>query len=453
MDERVSPLNQRPQRSGLYVLYWMQQAQRAEDNPALEHALAAANRRGLPLAVCFGLSHRYPEANLRHYVFMLQGLRETAAALAARGIGFVLRLGPPDRVALDLAADAALLVCDGGHLRHQRRWQQTVAEAAACPAVRVETEVIVPPDTVSTKAEYAARTLRPKIQRRLNGFLALPKPAPTHHRAAGLGLAGEDLSDLQALLSRLEIDRSVAPVDRWFVGGTREAKHRFAAFMAEGLRRYAANGNQPQVGDISRMSPYLHFGQVSPTWLALQVQHARADEADRAAYLEQLVVRRELAINFVRHTPDYDSYACLPGWARQTLDAHRRDPRPQRYTPAQLEAGETHDPYWNAAMADMRTTGFMHNTMRMYWGKQVLAWSQSPEAAHETLIRLNNRYFLDGRDPNSYASVGWIFGLHDRPWPERPIFGKVRAMTAAGLRRKYNIEAYVAKVATRTRAD
>jgi deoxyribodipyrimidine photo-lyase len=446
MDKRVLLLNQRPPYSGIYVLYWMQQAQRAEDNPALEHALAAANRLGLPLAVCFGLSDRYPEANLRHYVFMLQGLQETAAALTERGIGFVLRLGRPDGVALALASEASLLVCDGGFLRHQRRWQQTVAEKAACPVVRVETDVIVPPDAVSVKAEYAARTFRPKIQRRINDFLAMPASAPTHHRADGLKLAGENHSDLQTLLSRLQIDRSVAPVDRWFTGGTREAKRRFGAFLAGGLHRYAANGNQPQTDDVSMMSPYLHFGQISPVWLAIQVQAAMAGETDRTAYLEELVVRRELAINLVRHTPDYDSYACLPGWARQTLDEHRRDPRSHNYTAEQFDAAETHDPYWNAAMTEMRTTGFMHNAMRMYWGKQVLAWSRTPEAAYETLILLNNRYFLDGRDPNSYAGVNWIFGLHDRPWPERPVFGKVRTMTAAGLRRKCNIEAYVAKV-------
>jgi deoxyribodipyrimidine photo-lyase len=453
MDDRVSFLNQHPRRCGAYVLYWMQQAQRAEDNPALAYALEAANGLGLPLVVCFGLSDAYPEANLRHYVFMLQGLQETASALSARGIGFVLRQGDPDRVALALSAEAALLVCDGGHLRHQIRWQQAVAQAAACPMVRVETDAIVPPSLVSTKAEYAARTFRPRIQRHLDRFLTLPATAPKHPRADALHLPGEDLSDLQALLSRLQIDRSVTAVDRWFVGGTREAKRRLGTFLADGLHRYAANGNQPQTDDVSMMSPYLHFGQISPVWLALQVQTARASEVDRAAYLEELVVRRELAINFVRHTADYDTFHCLPDWARRSLEIHRCDPRPHRYSPAQLEAGETHDPYWNAAMAEMRTTGFMHNHMRMYWGKQVLAWSTAPEEAYETLIRLNNRYFLDGRDPNTYAGVNWIFGLHDRPWPERPIFGKVRSMTAAGLRRKCDIEAYVAKIAARAGAD
>ncbi|MDY0313128.1 MAG: deoxyribodipyrimidine photo-lyase [Desulfobacterales bacterium] len=452
-DERVGLLNKLPPRNGTYVLYWMQQAQRAEDNPALERALAAANALDLPLAVCFGLTDDYPEANLRHYAFMLQGIRETATALAARGIRFVLRLGSPDRVALALAADAALLVCDGGHLRHQRRWQQTVAEVAACPVVRVETDVIVPPDRVSTKAEYAARTLRPKIQRQVTDFLFLPAPTPTHRRADGLKLAGEAPGDLSALVARLSIDHSVTPVDRWFVGGTREAKRRFEAFLSKGLQGYAENANQPQTDGVSRMSPYLHFGQISPTWLALRVQEAEASAADRAAYLEQLVVRRELAINFVRHTPGYDTFDGLPDWARRSLETHRRDPRSHRYSPAQIEAGETHDAYWNAAMAEMRVTGFMHNTMRMYWGKQVLAWSPSPEAAYETLIRLNNRYSLDGRDPNTYAGVGWIFGLHDRPWPERPVFGKVRTMTASGLRRKYAIDAYVAKIAAKTKKN
>src|SRR5262249_36098671 len=154
---------------------------------------------------------------------------------------------------------------------------------------------------------------------------------------------------------------------------------------------------------------------------------------------------RELAMNFVYFREHYDRFECLPEWARQTLAKHRKDPRPHHYTARQLDAAETHDPYWNASMREMRHTGFMHNYMRMYWGKKILEWSREPEAAYETTLALNNRYFLDGRDPNSFGNVAWIFGQHDRPWGERPIFGTVRYMNAKGLERKCDIRAYVQK--------
>jgi deoxyribodipyrimidine photo-lyase len=444
---RITPLNHRPEQEGEYVLYWMQQSQRAEWNHALEYAVRKGNASGRPVVVCFGLSDRYPEANGRHFRFMLEGLRETAETLRRRGIPMVLRLGAPDRVALDLAGRAALVVCDRGYLRHQHGWRRAVARNAPCPVVRVESDAIVPLEMVSAKAEYAARTLRPRIRRQLHDWLVPLSHVRPLRSAMGLPLHGEDPSDTDGLMARLAVDRSVPPVSALFPGGARAAMKRFRAFLAEGLCRYDANSGQPQTDDVSHMSPYLHFGQISPLRLALLADDAHhAGPENRAAFLEQLIVRRELALNFVRYQPDYDRYAALPKWARTTLDAHRGDLRDHLYTPEQMADGATHDPYWNAAMAEMRHTGFMHNHMRMYWGKKILQWSPSPEAGFETALRLNNRYFLDGRDPNSYAGVLWTFGLHDRAWKERPVFGKVRYMNAAGLKRKCDIAAYVRKV-------
>jgi len=195
------------------------------------------------------------------------------------------------------------------------------------------------------------------------------------------------------------------------------------------------------------MSLYLHFGQISPLELALRLTRLPSPlQEGRDAYLEELIVRRELAANFVHFTPDYDAFSSLPDWARRTLDAHSKDPRNPFYGPEQLEKAQTHDPYWNAAMVEMKVTGYMHNYMRMYWGKKILEWSSSPEVAYRTLLALNNRYFIDGRDPNSYANAGWIFGLHDRPWGGRSVYGTVRSMSAAGLERKCDIDAYVRKV-------
>jgi len=442
---RIHSLNQNGTVEGRYVLYWMQQSQRGQMNHALEYAIRRANGLGLPVIVGFGVMDGYPEANLRHYRFMIEGLHEVAATLHRRGVGFVLRHGDPPEVALELGADAALIVCDVGYLRHQKRWRQRVAEEAAREVVQVESDVVVPVETTSGKAEFAARTIRPKIHRQLKRFLDPLTPTPARHSARDLRLTGLDAYDPEGLLARLDIDQSVRPVGM-FPGGNREARRVLGRFLRGHLSRYSANRNRPQTSDVSHMGKYLHFGHISPVYVANRVTEAQAAPEDVNAYLEELIVRRELAINFVHFTPNYDRFECLPDWARRTLEEHRKDPRPHRYTPQQLEDAETHDPYWNAAMREMRYTGYMHNYMRMYWGKKILEWSASPEQAHRAALTLNNKYFIDGRDPNSYAGVNWVFGLHDRPWAERAIFGKVRYMAESGLRRKADPDAYVAKV-------
>lgn len=446
-DPRVTVLNDGEIRKGRYVLYWMQQSQRAEHNAALDVAIREANRAGLPLLVAFGLTDAYPEANQRHFQFMLEGLQEVAASLRQRGIAMVVRLGSPPDVALNLGHDAALIVCDLGYTRHQRDWRTKVAMGAGCRVLQVEADAVVPVAVASAKAEYAARTIRPRITRHLERYMVLKRSPPLRQKAPDLPIPGLDLTDTARILRRLDIDRQVPPVDRFFTGGTRQAKKRLQRFIRKHLAHYNDHRNQPQTDDISHMSPYLHFGQISPVFLALKIREAKEGQGiDRAAYLEELIVRRELALNFVWYTPDYDRYTCLPDWARKTLAEHAADPRPHGYDRETLEAGATHDPYWNAAMGEMCATGFMHNYMRMYWGKKILEWSASPEEAFATALYLNNKYFLDGRDPNSYAGVAWIFGKHDRAWFERPIFGKIRYMAASGLERKCDIRAYVAKV-------
>jgi len=452
LDERVTRLNDREVRKGRYVLYWMQQSQRVEYNHALNVAIREANRTGLPLLVAFGLTDAYPEANLRHFQFMLEGLQDVAAALQKRGIGMVVRLGNPPEVALNIGHAAALIVCDVGYLRHQRAWRDQVAREADCRVLQVESDAIVPVAVVSDKAEYAARTIRPRIMRHVERFQTLPRSPRIKHSATGLRIPGLRLKEPARILRRLDIDRSVPPVDPFFKGGTRQAKKHLRRFIKHHLAHYNDHRNQPQTDDISHMSPYLHFGHISPVYLASKVREAREGQGiDRAAYLEELIVRRELALNFVRYTPDYDRYACLPDWARKTLAEHAGDDRPRIYDRETLENAATHDPYWNAAMREMRYTGFMHNYMRMYWGKKILEWSASPEEAFVTTLSLNNKYFLDGRDPNSYAGVAWVFGKHDRAWFERSIFGKIRYMAASGLERKCDIKGYVRKIDKRVR--
>jgi deoxyribodipyrimidine photo-lyase len=432
----------------VYALYWMQQSQRAHDNPALEFAIQQANRLDMPLLVGFGLTDAYPEANRRHYRFLLEGLADTQALLARRRIRMVVRSGPPPEVALALADKAALVVCDVGYTRHQRQWREHVARQARCPVAAVEGDIVVPVAVTSSKGEYAARTIRPKLQRHLGPYLhACPRYRPKRS-SLDLSVEGLPLDNLDRLLDSLNIDQGVAPVSPFFKGGPTEAKRRLNHFVTHRLPRYTAHRNQPQTDDVSGMSPYLHFGQISPVFIALKIRDAVwGTQADRDAYLEELIVRRELAINYVHYTPAYDRYEALPSWARKTLAEHRKDRRPQVYAPRILENAATHDPYWNAAMQEMMATGFMHNHMRMYWGKKILDWSPTPETAFETTLQLNNKYFLDGRDANSFAGVAWIFGLHDRAWFERAIFGKVRYMAASGLERKCDIKAYLEKVA------
>ena len=452
VDTRVTVLNDRAVRNGRYVLYWMQQSQRAEYNHALNVAIREANRAGLPLVVAFGLTDAYPEANRRHFQFMLEGLQDVETALRKRGISFVVRLGNPPDVALNLGHAAALIVCDVGYTRHQRAWRQKVARQADCRVLQVESDAIVPVAVVSDKAEYAARTIRPRINRHLERYLVLPRSPRLKHPATTLRVSGISLKNPTRLLGRLAIDRQVPAVGQFFRGGTTQAKKHLRRFIKTRLACYNDHRNQPQTDDISHMSPYLHFGQISPVYLALKVRDAQAGQGiDRAAYLEELIVRRELAINFVWYTPDYDRYTSLPDWARKTLAEHAGDTRLHVYDRETLEDARTHDPYWNAAMREMRYTGFMHNYMRMYWGKKILEWSATPEEAFATALGLNNKYFLDGRDPNSYAGVAWVFGKHDRAWFERPVFGKVRYMAASGLERKCDIKAYVRKVDKRVR--
>lgn len=442
---RLRVLKDLPHRpEGRYVLYWMQQSQRAAFNPALELAIEEANHRGLPLVVCFGLTG-FPEANARHYDFMLRGLKEVRDALQARGIAFVIRKQEPDKLALMLSEDAALVVCDRGYLKIQQTWRARLAAAIGTRLIQVEGDVVVPVETASPKHEYAARTIRPKLQRLWDDYLEPLDTREVTHKAR-LDLKGDiDLDDLPQVLNRLDVDHRIGPVRR-FAAGERAARERLADFIDEGLVRYADHRGRPEAAAASHMSPYLHFGQISPVEIALAIRGAREAGSDnRATYLEELIVRRELSMNHCFYEPAYDSYGAMPGWARETLAAHAKDPRPHLYSFEQFEAGETHDRYWNAAMLEMTATGYMHNHLRMYWGKKILQWSASPEEAFDTALRLNNRYFLDGRDANSFTNVGWLFGLHDRPWGPQPVFGTVRSM-GMNTFKKFDAEAYAATV-------
>jgi deoxyribodipyrimidine photo-lyase len=444
-EERVQTLNDVEQRDGEYVLYWMQSSQRADHNHALEYALQRANDLGQRLLVVFGLTDDYPEANLRHYAFMLEGLADVEGALGRRGIKFVVRKGSPDEVALEAGERASLIVTDRGYMRPQKRWRERAAEEAGCPLVQVETDVVVPVELASGKQEHAARTLRPRIHEHLHDFLVGLTPTEPDKQSSNMKEDGLNLSDIDGILDGMDLDTSVSRLSHLYRGGNSEAKKIFRRFLKKSLPDYDANRNQPQTDYVSHMSKYLHYGHVSPIWLALEAKEAGGGQ-NTDSFLEELIVRRELTFNFVFYNDDYDSYANLPGWARKTLEDHKGDGRQYTYTRKQLENAETHDEYWNAAMKEMVHTGYMHNYMRMYWGKKILEWSNTPEHAYRTTLYLNNKYFLDGRDPNSFANVAWVFGQHDRGWTEREVYGKVRYMSSGGLERKAKPAQYVEKV-------
>ena len=455
---RIRVLNDVPPRQdGRYVLYLMQQSQRAGFNPALELAVEEGNRLGCPVVACFGLldgANGFPEANARHYAFMLQGLADAKAELDARGIAFVVRKASPAALARELAGEAALLILDRGCLSIQKQWYAEIGEAGGTRVLQVEGDVVVPVETASGKHEFAARTLRPKVQRLMDDFIAPLEPRQVKHRADGLRLKGEvEIGDPATALAGLTLDRSVAPVRR-FKGGRVEALRRLDAYLGGPFARYGTERGRPEAGAASHMSPYLHFGQISPVEIALAVRAAKAGgPEDKSSYLEELIVRRELAMNHVHYAAGYDTYeGALPDWARKVLAEHAGDPRPYDYSEEDLAQGRTHDRYWNAAQAEMRVTGYMHNHLRMYWGKKILEWSPTPEEGFARTLRINNRYFLDGRDANSFTNVAWVYGLHDRPWARRKVFGTIRYQSENSLR-KIDANAYLADVDQLCRAE
>ena len=447
-DERVHELNETGVREGGdYVLYWMQQSQRAEHNDALEYAVGRANELDLPLLVVFGLTDDYPEANARHYAFMLEGLKDAGETLKERGIKFVVGRGSPDEIALRYGEHAALIVTDGAYLRPEKAWKERVSEGASCLVIGVESNVVVPVQLASNKREHAARTLRPKIHKHLDHFLVELKPTKVEQDSLSLDVEdGLDLSDISAVLDGMDLDEGAWPLREMYTGGATAGREALGRFLKENFAEYVEHRNQPQTSDVSHMSKYLHYGHLSPVYIVLEVMNSGGPQDDIDSYVEEVVVRRELSINFCFYTPDYDSYSCLPDWAKKTLKEHESDEREYVYTREQLESAETHDAYWNAAMREMIYTGYMHNHMRMYWGKKILEWSRTPEQAYETTLYLNDKYFVDGRDANSYANIAWVFGNHDRGWKERDVLGKIRYMSAGGLERKAKPKEYVEKV-------
>ncbi len=427
------------------VAYWMSRDQRASDNWALLFAQDLALQARVPLHVVFCLAPAFLGATARHYDFLLRGLAEVEQALRVSSIGFDLLFGDPEDALPPWLAEQGIaqLVTDFDPLRLKRRWKSGVLLCINIPAYEVDAHNIIPCLVASAKQEYGARTLRPKLQRLLPEFMD-PFPELRQHPFAANAAAPTDWGMVRA---RLRLHEDPPPVS-WLAPGEAAAARALRTFLERRLAAYDVARNDPNRQGQSDLSPYLHFGQLSAQRVAMTVRAAPVPEADQAAFPEELIVRRELSDNYCYYNKEYDSFVALPSWAQKTLNDHRADPRPYLYTDEQLTTAETHDDLWNAAQMELIRRGKMHGYLRMYWAKKILEWSKSPERAMQMAILLNDRYSLDGCDPNGYAGIAWsIGGVHDRPWPQRSVFGTIRYMSYEGCKRKFSVPAYVARIA------
>ncbi|MEZ5416500.1 MAG: hypothetical protein R2708_04050 [Vicinamibacterales bacterium] len=477
---RVRVLADRPAGRGRFVLYWMVGARRAASSPALDHALDYARALGVGLLVFEPLRVDYPWASARVHQFVLEGMADNARAFAAPGVTYYPYVEPQagaSRGLLDaLAAEAAVVVADDVPGFFQARMVERVAPRLPCRVEAVDGHGLAPMRSAS-QAFPTAYAFRRYLQGRLAEFLqyrpaltpfASPLDAPAPELPPGVAErwpAWDPSASLDGRVRALPIDQRVAPVGDT-PGGPAAASARLERFVTRHLARYGEDRNHPDAEATSGLSPYLHFGHLSAHdvfdavmrhegWLGDVPRVGRGARAGwwgvspaAEGFLDQLVTWRELGANTCVFLPDYDHFSSLPTWAQATLRAHAGDPREPQYTVETLDAAATHDPIWNAAQRELRQDGRLHNYLRMLWGKKILQWSPSPEQALATMVEFNNRYALDGRDPNSYSGIFWTLGRYDRPWgPERPVFGTIRCMSSENTARKVRLRAYLERYA------
>ena len=437
---RTFSLNGRPAKAGK-TIYWMSRDQRAKDNWALIYAAELAMAADSAFAVLFCLSPDFPNGNSFHYRFMINGLKETAQELEALNIPFYLLIGRPHEKIPEFVRQhkADTLICDFMPLKVPMAWRADVAAALDIPVIEVDAHNVVPCRFVSQKQEYAARTIRPKIHRVLGDFLTEFPKMQKQTTVFSENIQKPDWKRAEALYSY----SGAFPI----VSGAKAAMETLREFADEKLSYYNEKRNNPNFDAQSMLSPYFHFGQVAPQRAALDVMKADAPDADKDAYIEELIIRRELSDNYCLYNPEYDSIDGADKWALKTLDEHRNDRREYIYPYEAFETAQTHDTLWNAAQMQMRLTGRMHGYMRMYWAKKILEWTESPEDAFRYALLLNDTYALDGRDPNGYVGVAWsVAGVHDRAWTERPVYGKIRYMNCNGCRSKFDVDGYIRKI-------
>ena len=471
-DARVSILRDGEPTGGGPVLLWVQHAQRASGNAAANLAVRLADALDREVVAAFCLVPGYPRATLRAYHCLAEGLAELPDGFAERGVGWVLRTGEPVEVIPAIARElgAALIVVDQDPTNAGRTWRAEVAEAAGLPMAMVDADVVIPTAIFPT-LEFAPRTIRPKITRRLAEYL-VPIDDPEPRRRSTVREAPDPFD----LVARLDIDRSVGPAPYW-PGGQSHARERLARFLDRTLPGYADSRNTTDLEGTSGLSRYLHYGQISPVEVAVAATEAfhrlngevgsedEADEADEASkggegdgtaiggaslesFLDELVVQRELCVNFAIHEPRYETFDAVPAWGKKTLAAHADDTRETILSRDRLEACESPDRLWNAAQRQMIHEGYLPNRLRMFWAKQIPLWSATAEEAHAHTVHLNDRYFVDGRDPAGYAQIAWaVGGRHDRPFPpNKPVVGLVRPLGIRAMKKHFDPDAYICDI-------
>eukprot|EP00127_Corallochytrium_limacisporum_P002020 Clim_evm8s99 gene=Clim_evmTU8s99 len=428
-----------PKKGGKCVIYWMSRDQRVQDNWAMLYARQLSNDLKVPLRVCFCLVPSYLGATIRHYGFMLKGLEEVEQELSTMNIPFTMLMGQAKERLPSFVdeVNAAAVVCDFSPVRIAHQWRLKAAEKLTqkeLPLYMVDAHNVVPCWVASDKKEYGARTIRNKINTKLPKYLT---EFPTMTAPKAQGNSAIEGTDWKSVWKSIKVDEDVKEVE-WCTPGTKAGLKALETFIRKRLKIYGEHRNDPLRNALSNMSPYYHFGHVSVARACIEVKKTKNPNA--SAYFEESIVRRELADNFCYYEPNYDNLDGAHGWARETLEAHRHDPREYVYTYDELAQGQTHDKLWNAAQLQMSKHGKMHGFLRMYWAKKILEWTESPDQALQFAIRLNDRFELDGRDPNGYVGCAWsIMGTHDQGWAERPIFGKIRYMNYNGCKRKFDV--------------
>ncbi len=452
LQKRLQKLNNgKSSHSGACIIYHMSRDVRVQDNHALKFAQIDALTRQIPLLVHINIYDRCGYRAYQHFEFMIKGAVEVAENLTQLGINCVITVGSSEENLHRLIDEyhPAGVYFDFSPLKGPLRLQNIIADYFQdIPCFRVDTHNIVPAWEVSDKEEIGARTLRPKLHRLLDEFLYEPEAIEPHPY---------QFNDRYGPTSVDELLKSVkAPIledyDHGYIAGERAALAALDAFLGDGISSYSQDRNDPSQEGTSGLSPYLHFGQLSAQRVALAVMRladidpVRVPTKSKDAFLEELIVRKELSDNFCLYNDTYDRVGGARPWAQHTLNQHRGDRRDYIYTRDELEGALTHDRAWNAAQVQLRRVGKMHGYMRMYWAKKILEWSEDADTAFAHAVYLNDRYSLDGGDPNGYVGIAWsICGVHDRGWSERNIFGKIRYMNYQGLKRKFDIASYEAR--------
>ena len=430
------------------IVYWMSRDQRIQDNWALLYAQRVAIKYETPLHICFCLVPKFLNATIRHFRFMLNGLEEVESEAKDLNISFHLLEGKAVDVLPQFVEKHKIggIITDFSPLRVSKEWSQELCDRLkpkGIPVCQIDAHNIVPIWTASDKCEYGARTIRPKIHKHLSEFLTEFPPVIRHPFDASKESKAKDI-DWKALENRLQVDMTVGDC-KWIRSGTKAAFQMLNSFCAKRLKGFGTKRNDPNEDCLSNLSPYFHFGQLSVQRAILVVNKYKSKHKESVdAFVEESVVRRELADNYCYYNENYDNINGAHDWARNTLIVHKKDKREYVYSLEKLETAQTHDQLWNAAQRQMTRDGKMHGFMRMYWAKKILEWTQSPEEALNFAIFLNDKYELDGRDPNGYVGCMWsICGVHDQGWAERPVFGKIRFMNFNGCKRKFDVNQYI----------